>query len=299
MAHEETERERERVSKMKPEERRKAARDAEDDLRGRRPAAKPHSEGEKTPQNGHGHYLVTDSDGHGHLPVEKDGKLSHRLMGAAWAALHGGYNDLTPPSLTNTLVSGAIFIIGQPETCVDGQNIDGQSGKGNADCSASLFPLTVFGNGDSGWAGDGDLTLAGNWGSGGQLNESIQFGGGGSSTAGFGEDYGSSIQHPISWAYIGDPVAAAWYDKLNSSTPISGSPGAFVTGNGGDPPYGAWDWIGEGFCFSGNAACLSEPAGSGTVALSGANGSSRGTISISSATSGTATFDWSCGPAVN
>ncbi len=37
-------------------------------------------------------YLVTDSDGKGHLPYTDDsGKISHRLMGAAWAALHGGY----------------------------------------------------------------------------------------------------------------------------------------------------------------------------------------------------------------
>lgn len=26
-----------------------------------------------------------------HLPVKKDGKPDHRHMGAAWAALHGGY----------------------------------------------------------------------------------------------------------------------------------------------------------------------------------------------------------------
>jgi uncharacterized protein len=37
-------------------------------------------------------YLVTDADGKGHLPYTKDdGKPDHRLMGAAWAALHGGY----------------------------------------------------------------------------------------------------------------------------------------------------------------------------------------------------------------
>lgn len=193
----------------------------------------------------------------------------------------GSYNDLTTPSLTNNLASGSIFIIGQPQTCVDGQNTDGQSGKGNADCSASLFPLTLYGNADSGWAGYGDITLAGSWGSSGQLNESLQFSGGGSATAGFGEDYGSSIQHPIAWAYIGDPVAFGWYDKTNSSTPISGSPGAFLTGNGGDSPYGSWDWVGAGFCFSGNSTCLSEPSSSGTVALSGANGISAGLITMS------------------
>jgi phage I-like protein len=38
-------------------------------------------------------YLVIDKDGKGHLPVRDspDGPLNHRLMGAAWAALHGGY----------------------------------------------------------------------------------------------------------------------------------------------------------------------------------------------------------------
>lgn len=37
-------------------------------------------------------YLVTDKDGKGHLPyTREDGKPNHRLMGAAWAALHNGY----------------------------------------------------------------------------------------------------------------------------------------------------------------------------------------------------------------
>src|SRR5579871_438575 len=36
-------------------------------------------------------YLVSDKDGD-HLPVSgDDGTPNHRLMGAAWAALHGGY----------------------------------------------------------------------------------------------------------------------------------------------------------------------------------------------------------------
>lgn len=48
------------------------------------------STGEVTPQDGHGGYLVT-VDGHHHLPTRENGKISHRLMGAAWAALHGGY----------------------------------------------------------------------------------------------------------------------------------------------------------------------------------------------------------------
>jgi len=38
-----------------------------------------------------GGYLVTDADGNKHLPTTTDGKPDHRLMGAAWAALHGGY----------------------------------------------------------------------------------------------------------------------------------------------------------------------------------------------------------------
>jgi hypothetical protein len=38
-------------------------------------------------------YLVIDEKGNGHLPVRDsaDGPLNHHLMGAAWAALHGGY----------------------------------------------------------------------------------------------------------------------------------------------------------------------------------------------------------------
>jgi HK97 family phage prohead protease len=37
-------------------------------------------------------FLVTEADGKTHLPVTgEDGKPDHHLMGAAWAALHGGY----------------------------------------------------------------------------------------------------------------------------------------------------------------------------------------------------------------
>ena len=38
-------------------------------------------------------FLVIDSEGKGHLPVRDsvNGPLNHHLMGAAWAALHGGY----------------------------------------------------------------------------------------------------------------------------------------------------------------------------------------------------------------
>jgi hypothetical protein len=38
-----------------------------------------------------GGFLVTESDGTTHLPTTVDGKPDHGLMGAAWAALHGGY----------------------------------------------------------------------------------------------------------------------------------------------------------------------------------------------------------------
>jgi phage I-like protein len=40
-----------------------------------------------------GRYLVTEEDGTGHLPVRDTdgGPLNHHLIGAAWAALHGGY----------------------------------------------------------------------------------------------------------------------------------------------------------------------------------------------------------------
>jgi hypothetical protein len=46
------------------------------------------SEIEKSEHEGH---LVTDEDGNKHLPTHTNGKPNHRLMGAAWAALHGGY----------------------------------------------------------------------------------------------------------------------------------------------------------------------------------------------------------------
>ena len=37
-------------------------------------------------------YLVHESDGTTHLPVSNaDGTPNHHLMGAAWAALHGGW----------------------------------------------------------------------------------------------------------------------------------------------------------------------------------------------------------------
>ena len=44
-------------------------------------------ESEKAEQGG---YLVSGEEGN-HLPTRKDGKVDNRLMGAAWAALHGGY----------------------------------------------------------------------------------------------------------------------------------------------------------------------------------------------------------------
>ncbi|MFA4974461.1 MAG: hypothetical protein WC683_17785 [bacterium] len=36
-------------------------------------------------------FLVKEDDGTTHLPTKRDGKLDHGMMGAAWAALHGGY----------------------------------------------------------------------------------------------------------------------------------------------------------------------------------------------------------------
>jgi phage I-like protein len=53
-------------------------------------------------------YLVTEEDGTGHLPVRDthDGPLNHHLMGAAWAALHGGYrgNKYQGPNKAEALV---------------------------------------------------------------------------------------------------------------------------------------------------------------------------------------------------
>ncbi len=51
-------------------------------------------------------YLVKDAKGEGHLPYTKDdGKPDHRLMGAAWAALHGGYrgNKYSGPNKAEAL----------------------------------------------------------------------------------------------------------------------------------------------------------------------------------------------------
>jgi len=36
-------------------------------------------------------FLVVNKNGERHLPVKKFGKLDHKLMGHAWAALHGGF----------------------------------------------------------------------------------------------------------------------------------------------------------------------------------------------------------------
>lgn len=41
--------------------------------------------------SGEGGWLVTDDNGGKHLPTTTNGKPDHRLMGAAWAALHNGY----------------------------------------------------------------------------------------------------------------------------------------------------------------------------------------------------------------
>lgn len=38
-----------------------------------------------------GGFLVKEDDGTTHLPTTRGGKLDHGMMGAAWAALHGGY----------------------------------------------------------------------------------------------------------------------------------------------------------------------------------------------------------------
>lgn len=44
----------------------------------------------KMKETDHSGFLVSGKDGD-HLPTRKNGKLDHGLMGAAWAALHGGY----------------------------------------------------------------------------------------------------------------------------------------------------------------------------------------------------------------
>jgi hypothetical protein len=41
--------------------------------------------------DGQGGYLVVEKDGTKHLPTRTGGSPDHHLMGAAWAALHGGY----------------------------------------------------------------------------------------------------------------------------------------------------------------------------------------------------------------
>jgi hypothetical protein len=51
----------------------------------------PQANQELTSNDSKGGYLVVESDGTKHLPTRTGGKPDHRLMGAAWAALHGGY----------------------------------------------------------------------------------------------------------------------------------------------------------------------------------------------------------------
>ena len=54
---------------------------------------------------GHGGFLVSSKEEGDHLPTMKNGKIDHRLMGGAWAALHGGYrgNKYEGPKKTEAL----------------------------------------------------------------------------------------------------------------------------------------------------------------------------------------------------
>jgi hypothetical protein len=78
-------------------------------------------------------YLVVDEDGKGHLPVRDtpDGPLNHHLMGAAWAALHGGYrgNKYEGPGKEAALAKLKALYRSEGMDLPDSSSADGQVGR--------------------------------------------------------------------------------------------------------------------------------------------------------------------------
>jgi hypothetical protein len=78
-------------------------------------------------------YLIVDEDGKGHLPVRDspDGPLNHHLMGAAWAALHGGYrgNKYEGPGKEAAIEKLKRLYRSEGMELPDGTSADGQMGR--------------------------------------------------------------------------------------------------------------------------------------------------------------------------
>jgi hypothetical protein len=78
-------------------------------------------------------YLVVDEDGKGHLPVRDspDGPLNHHLMGAAWAALHGGYrgNKYEGPGKEAAIAKLKALYRSEGMELPDDSSADGQVGR--------------------------------------------------------------------------------------------------------------------------------------------------------------------------
>lgn len=119
------------------------------------------------------------------------------------------------------------------------------SAKSGNPAGASAYPLNVDGSTVPGASGLGDVLLAAAGAGDGALNESMALGG---YAAGLGVDIGSRVQHPLSWSHVGDPVAFAWYPKLNGATPISGKPGAWLASGA------AWAFFADRFSTKGTGA---------------------------------------------
>lgn len=130
-----------------------------------------------------------------------------------------GQGSVILGALPNRVSHGGVYRVG-----VYGPTTVLAEATGNP-AGSSGYPLNVDGNRVPGAAGLGDVLLAGAGAGAGVLNESLALGG---YAAGLGVDVGSNVQHPFSWSYVDDPVAFAWYPKLNGAAPVGGEPGAWL-----------------------------------------------------------------------
>lgn len=94
------------------------------------------SQGEKGGEGGHGGYLVTDDSGK-HLPTKKGGKRDRRLMGAAWAALHGGYRGKKYAG------SGKQAAIGKLKKMYEAEGMDTPSERAIEDFEAFMLSVGI------------------------------------------------------------------------------------------------------------------------------------------------------------
>lgn len=174
--------------------------------------------------------------------VHATAELTFGNSGTFWS-VNGGFVDawgeVVSSGTTNSVSGGGYLQLGiYGPTYVIASNANGQVGTGGFNSTSLTAPLAIGGNTNSAVAGFYDLDLAGSFAAGGQLNETIEMGGDAGAVGGIGFDLGSSIQHPISWSYIGDTTAWAWYSKTNPTSPIvSGNLGAWLTGPASGSPW--------------------------------------------------------------